>query len=55
MLKEFAIYISNMYLFPSTDDKQYLLRQDFVRKMEECSYALIKPHSIRQKFTEYVW
>jgi hypothetical protein len=26
MLKEFAIHLSNMYLFPSHEDKQYLMR-----------------------------
>lgn len=35
MLKEFAIHISNMYLFPLTEEKQYLNRQDFLRKMQD--------------------
>ena len=55
MLKEFSIHLSDSYLFPSSDDKQYLMRQDFIRKMEEHAYLLIKPHEIRKKYTEFVW
>lgn len=29
MLREFANQVSSLYLFPSSDDKQYLMRKDF--------------------------
>lgn len=55
MLKEFAIHLANQYLFPLSEDKQYLTAQDFMRVMEEEKYILIKPHDIRKKYTEFVW
>jgi len=31
------------------------MRPDFIKKMEDSAYLLIKPHEIRKKYTEYVW
>lgn len=44
-----------MYLFPTTDDRQYLQRGEFLKRMEDCVYLLIKPNEVRKKYTEYVW
>lgn len=56
MLREFSNHICSLYLFPSTlDDKQYMQRAEFLKRMEDCVYLLIKPNEIRKKYTEYVW
>ncbi|CDW88208.1 UNKNOWN [Stylonychia lemnae] len=55
MLREFGNHIASIFLFPSSEDRQYLMRPDFIKKMEESAYLLIKPHEIRKKYTEYVW
>jgi hypothetical protein len=44
-----------MYLFPSTEEKQYLVRADFLKRLDDSAYLLLKPNEIRKKFTEYVW
>jgi hypothetical protein len=31
------------------------MRDDFIKRLEDCKYLLIKPHEIRKKYTEYVW
>jgi len=56
MLREFANQVASVYLFPySADDRQYLMREDFLRRMEDCKFLVIKPHELRKKYTEYVW
>lgn len=53
MLKEFANQVASIYLFK--DGSNYLMRQDFVKKLEESAFLILKPHEIRKKYTEYVW
>jgi len=36
ILREFAIYMINMYLFPSSEMRQYLNKQEFAIKMQQC-------------------
>jgi len=31
------------------------MREDFIKRLEECKYLLLRPHEIRKKYTEYVW
>jgi hypothetical protein len=54
MLREFAIHIVSMYFFPSSEEKHYLERKDFLKKMEDSQYMIIRPIEIRKRFTEYV-
>lgn len=47
--------VCNDVLFPMTEDKDYLTRQDFFDKMADCNYVILKPNDLRKKFTEYVY
>lgn len=54
MPKEFAVHLSNSYLFTFDENRSYLSKEQFFDKMEKSNYALIKPHEIRKKYTEFV-
>lgn len=55
MLREFASHAASSFLFPASEARQYLVREDFLRRLEDCKHLLVKPHELRKKFTEYVW
>ena len=57
MLREFSNHLSSLYLFPVTltEEKQYLNRQEFLKRIADFQYLLVKPNEVRKKFTEYVW
>lgn len=55
MLREFANQVASQYLFPNPEERQYLMREDFMKRLEECKYLLLRPHEVRNKYTEYVW
>jgi len=54
MVRDFAIFMIDSYLFPSTESRQSLFKMDFLKIMECCNYILIKPFEMRKKYTEYV-
>jgi hypothetical protein len=54
MLREFAVLLITTHLFPSSTEKQYLTRQDFLTRMEESNHLFLKPHELRKRYTEFV-
>ncbi len=56
MLKEFANYVCNTYLFTTIkSEKDYLGKPEFMNAMKVHGYILVKPHEIRKKYTEFVF
>jgi hypothetical protein len=54
MVKEFAIHLANEILFPSIKAGNSLMRHQFIEKMEQSNFVLVKPSEIRKMFTKYV-
>jgi len=67
ILREFAQLTINTYLFPAssglltpdrnprdTFSSERLTRSDFLCKLEDCDYLLLKPNELRKRFTDYV-
>lgn len=55
MIREFSVHLVSTFLFPQSDDRQYLMRSDFLKKLDDCAFLLVKPHELRKKYTEFVW
>jgi len=55
IVKEFAIFLINTFFFPSLEEKQYLSQTEFVKRMEDSKYAILKPYELRRLYTEYVF
>ena len=54
IISEFISEIINSYLFPN-DDKLFLMRADYLLKMEQCNYLFVKPIELRLRFTDFVY
>ena len=56
ILREFAVFIESSYLFPDkSQSAQYLTRKEFLKRMEESEYLIIKPNELRKKYTQFVY
>lgn len=55
IIRDFAYSMIDQYIFPQSDKRSSLFKNDFVLIMEQCSNLFIKPHDIRKKYTEYVY